>query len=163
MRAGIGRKLQLREGRRTWRLAASMASTLAILTAGAALTLLIGSHAGSPRAASVRAAARSNTPAGVVLALWREIGARNYTAAYAKLDRRVAASLRYASFRRRARATRRVFLRDPRIVRVVSAGALGTVSVASARDGVWRPDSPIVVFRVRQQRGIWRIATSAGL
>jgi hypothetical protein len=125
------------------------AATIALMLAGSAVTLALGSDAGRPRVAVV-AATDPNTPAGVVLRFWRDVQSKNYPGAYAALDPNVKSSLPYASFLSTVVSSRPVFLRDPSVVRVVAGLDFGQVQLASSRAGVVRSDSPVLAFNVRR-------------
>jgi len=163
MRAGAGEGFAAAVSRRAGRPPAAVVAVV-LLLAGAALTLALQARGPSPPLHRLRAKAGSDTPAGVVLAFWHELGAGHYAGAYATLDRAARAEIDYDRFVHAARRAAAAFDRTPDSVRTAAVGGgLVRVSVASARDGVQRSDSPIVLFEVRRIGREWRIAGGAGI
>jgi hypothetical protein len=149
--------------RRAARVPRAAAAVAVVLVAGAALTLALRSGVARRAPTSIAVRAGSDTPGGVVLAFWDALASGEYAAAYARLDPAARASITLSRFTAAARRGRSALDRRPEVTRILSVRpGVARVSVAGVRDGVQRPDLPVVVFRVRRIRRAWRIASGVG-
>jgi hypothetical protein len=96
-----------------------------------------------------------------VLGFWRAVAAQRYRAAYEDLGPSLRQSLPYLRFAASAAGARTVFARIPHIATVDGTGTVRTVSVASSRGALARPDA--VVFTVRCSASGGRIVSARGV